>query len=307
MQTTLVIMAAGIGSRYGKGIKQLDPVGPKGEIIMDYSIHDAIEAGFNKVVFIIRKSLEEDFKAVIGDRIAKICEPLGVEIGYAFQEITEVPEGITVPEDRTKPWGTGQAVLSCKGVVKEPFAVINADDYYGKSAFVKIHDYLVNYTPEKPGDFCMAGFILKNTLSENGGVTRGVCSVDENWYLSDVDETKDIKATADGATCEHGPIDPNRYVSMNLWGLTPELLDKLEDGFKAFFAAQDEQSILKEEYLLPMFIDELIKKGEATVKVLETTDRWFGVTYHEDHPFVVESFRQLVEKGVYQADLYSDL
>ena len=307
MQTTLVIMAAGIGSRYGKGIKQLDPVGPKGEIIMDYSIHDAIEAGFNKVVFIIRKSLEEDFKAVIGDRIAKICEPLGVEIGYAFQEITEVPEGITVPEDRTKPWGTGQAVLSCKGVVKEPFAVINADDYYGKSAFVKIHDYLVNYTPEKPGDFCMAGFILKNTLSENGGVTRGVCSVDENWYLSDVDETKDIKATADGATCEYGPIDPNRYVSMNLWGLTPELLDKLEDGFKAFFAAQDEQSILKEEYLLPMFIDELIKKGEATVKVLETTDRWFGVTYHEDHPFVVESFRQLVEKGVYQADLYSDL
>ncbi len=307
MKTTLVIMAAGIGSRYGKGIKQLDPVGPNGEIIMDYSIHDAIEAGFNKVVFIIRKSLEEDFKAVIGDRIAKICEPLGVEIGYAFQEISDVPEGITVPEDRAKPWGTGQAILSCKGIVKEPFAVINADDYYGKSAFVKIHDYLVNYTPEKPGDFCMAGFILKNTLSENGGVTRGVCSVDENGFLSDVDETKDIKATADGATCEHGPIDPNRYVSMNLWGLTPELLDKLEDGFKAFFAAQDEQSILKEEYLLPMFIDELIKKGEATVKVLETTDRWFGVTYHEDHPFVVESFKQLVEKGVYQADLYSDL
>ena len=307
MKTTLVIMAAGIGSRYGKGIKQLDPVGPNGEIIMDYSIHDAIEAGFNKVVFIIRKSLEEDFKAVIGDRIAKICEPLGVEIGYAFQEISDVPEGITVPEDRAKPWGTGQAILSCKGIVKEPFAVINADDYYGKSAFVKIHDYLVNYTPEKPGDFCMAGFILKNTLSENGGVTRGVCNVDENDFLTGVDETKDIKATADGATCEHGPIDLNRHVSMNLWGLTPELLDKLEDGFKAFFAAQDEQSILKEEYLLPMFIDELIKKGEATVKVLETTDRWFGVTYHEDHPFVVESFKQLVEKGVYQADLYSDL
>ncbi len=307
MKTTLVIMAAGIGSRYGKGIKQLDPVGPNGEIIMDYSIHDAIQAGFNKVVFIIRKSLEEDFKAVIGDRIAKVCEPLGVEIGYAFQELDEVPEGIAVPADRTKPWGTGQAVLSCKGIVKEPFAVINADDYYGKSAFVKIHDYLVNYSPEKPGDFCMAGFILKNTLSENGGVTRGVCNVDENDFLTGVDETKDIKATADGAICEHGPIDLNRHVSMNLWGLTPELLDKLEDGFRAFFAEQDEQSILKEEYLLPMFIDELIKKGEATVKVLETTDRWFGVTYHEDHPFVVESFRNLMEKGVYQADLYSDL
>ena len=307
MKTTLVIMAAGIGSRYGKGIKQLDPVGPGGEIIMDYSIHDAIKAGFNKVVFIIRKSLEEDFKAVIGDRIAKICEPLGVEIGYAFQELSEVPEGITVPKGRTKPWGTGQAVLSCKGVVKEPFAVINADDYYGKSAFVKIHDYLVNYTPENPGDFCMAGFILKNTLSENGGVTRGVCNVDANSFLTSVEETKDIKPTADGATCEHGPIDPDRYVSMNLWGLTPELLDKLEDGFKAFFAEQDEASVLKEEYLLPMFIDELIQKGEATVKVLETTDRWFGVTYHEDHPFVVESFRKLVEQGVYQADLYSDL
>lgn len=309
MKTTLVIMAAGIGSRYGKGIKQLDPVGPNGEIIMDYSIHDAMEAGFNKIVFIIRRDLEADFKEVIGDRIAKVCEPLGVEIAYAFQEMSAVPEGITVPEGRQKPWGTGQAVLSCKGIVKEPFAVINADDYYGKSAFVSVHDYLANYTPEKPGDFCMAGFILGNTLSENGGVTRGVCNVDANGFLTSVDETRDIRRAedGDGAVCEHGPIDLNRYVSMNLWGLTPELLDRLEDGFKDFFAAQDEESVLKEEFLLPMFIDGMIQNGEATVKVLETADRWFGVTYHEDHPFVVESFRKLMEKGVYQAELYSDL
>lgn len=307
MKTTLVIMAAGIGSRYGKGIKQLDPVGPNGEIIMDYSIHDAIKAGFNKVVFIIRKELEEDFREVIGDRIAKVCEPLGVEIGYAFQELDALPEGVEVPKGRTKPWGTGHAILSCKGVVAEPFAVINADDYYGKTAFAKVHDYLADYSPERPGDFCMAGFILGNTLSENGGVTRGVCNVDENNFLTGVDETRDIKRAENGAVCEHGPIDLNRYVSMNLWGLTPQLLDQLEAGFEAFFAAQDEASVLKEEYLLPMFIDQLIQEGKATVKVLETTDRWFGVTYHEDHPFVVESFRKLIEDGVYQKDLYSDL
>lgn len=307
MKTALVIMAAGIGSRYGKGIKQLDPVGPNGEIIMDYSIHDAIAAGFNKVVFIIRRDLEEDFRAVIGNRIAAVCEPLGVEIAYAYQELSALPEGVTLPEGRKKPWGTGQAILSCKGVVREPFAVINADDYYGKSAFVKVHDYLTNYTPEKPGDFCMAGFILGNTLSENGGVTRGVCNVDEHGYLTSVDETKNIVRTGDGASCDNGPIDINRYVSMNLWGLTPELLEHLEDGFRAFFEAQDAESVLTEEYLLPMFIDQMIREGNATVKVLETTDRWFGVTYHEDHPFVVASFRKLMEDGVYQEDLYSDL
>ena len=180
MKTTLVIMAAGIGSRFGGGIKQLAPVGLNGEIIMDYSIHDAIEAGFNKIVFIIRKDIEDAFKEAIGDRIEEICKNLNVEIAYAYQELNALPEGVELPADRTKPWGTGQAVLACKDVLHEPFAVINADDYYGKEAFVKLHGFLEKYTPEKANEFCMAGFILKNTLSENGAVTRGVCKV--NMY-----------------------------------------------------------------------------------------------------------------------------
>lgn len=192
MKTSLVIMAAGIGSRFGGGIKQLEPVGMHGEIIMDYSIHDAIEAGFNKIIFIIRKDIEEAFREVIGERIEAICKQLNVEIDYAFQAIDDLPKGVKLPKDRTKPWGTGQAVLACKGLIKEPFAVINADDYYGKESFFKLHDFLEEYTPEKPTDFCAAGFILKNTLSENGGVTRGVCQVNENGYLTGIDETKNI-------------------------------------------------------------------------------------------------------------------
>ena len=182
MKTALVIMAAGIGSRFGGGIKQLAPVGMNGEIIMDYSIHDAIEAGFDKIVFIIRRDIEEAFREAIGSRIEKICEKLGVEIAYAYQEREALPEGVSCPKDRTKPWGTGQAVLACRKVLHEPFAVINADDYYGKEAFVKVHDFLTQYSAEKPNAYCMAGFILKNTLSENGAVTRGICCL---LYTSD--------------------------------------------------------------------------------------------------------------------------
>ena len=311
MKTSLVIMAAGIGSRFGGGIKQLAPVGRNGEIIMDYSIHDAIEAGFNKIIFIIRKDIEDAFKEAIGDRIEKICDSLGVEIAYAYQELGNLPEGVELPADRTKPWGTGQAVLACKDVLHEPFAVINADDYYGKEAFVKLHDFLEGYTPEKADEYCMAGFILKNTLSENGAVTRGVCETNAEEYLTAVHETSNIVKTADGAAVDNDgektAIDSESYVSMNMWGLTPEFVQILDDGFKEFFETMGDKDVLKAEYLLPIYIDELLQAGKVSVKVLDSHDKWFGVTYKEDKDYVVESFGKLIDAGVYAEDLFSDL
>ena len=311
MKTSVVIMAAGIGSRFGGGIKQLAPVGRNGEIIMDYSIHDAIEAGFNKIIFIIRKDIEDAFKEAIGDRIEKICDSLGVEIAYAYQELGNLPEGVELPADRTKPWGTGQAVLACKDVLHEPFAVINADDYYGKEAFVKLHDFLEGYTPEKADEYCMAGFILKNTLSENGAVTRGICETNAEEYLTAVHETSNIVKTADGAAVDNDgektAIDPESYVSMNMWGLTPEFVQILDDGFKEFFETMGDKDVLKAEYLLPIYIDELLQAGKVSVKVLDSHDKWFGVTYKEDKDYVVESFGKLIDAGVYAEDLFSDL
>ncbi len=298
MDTTLVIMAAGIGSRFGGGIKQLAPVGPNGEIIMDYSIYDALSAGFNKVVFIIRRDLEKDFKEIIGNRIEKLCK-----VEYAFQENDNLPGGFTTPPERKKPWGTGHAILSCKGLVNEPFLVINADDYYGKEAFVKIHDFLVSdEAKSNPLAFCMAGFILKNTLSDNGGVTRGVCKVDQNNMLIDVVETGDIEKTETGAKTPDGDIDAESYVSMNMWGLTPSFIDGLEEGFIEFLSNVKEGD-LKAEYLLPTIVDGLIKDGKATVKVLPTNDKWFGVTYKEDAPVVIASIKKLVEDGIYPEKL----
>ena len=303
-KAALVVMAAGIGSRFGQGIKQLEPVGPGGELIIDYSIHDAIEAGFNKVVFIIRHDLEKDFREVIGDRMEKV-----VEVRYAFQEGDDLPEGFTKPAGRTKPWGTGQAVLSCKGLLDEPFAVINSDDYYGKEAFVKVHDYLVGERPSTGKfDFCMAGFILKNTLSENGSVTRGLCRV-EDGFLTDIVETYGIEMMPGGGVGVPGPdgclvpVDADGYVSMNLWGLTPDFLDEVEKGFVDFLKGVKEGD-LKAEYLLPGIIGDLLKAGRATVKVLETGDKWFGVTYREDKQAVVEAFRKLTAAGVYKEKLF---
>ena len=304
MKTALVIMAAGIGSRFGGGIKQLAPVGPNGEIIMDYSIHDAIKAGFNKVVFIIRKDIEDDFREIIGNRIEKVCEKAGVEVAYAFQSLDKLPDGYSVPQGRTKPWGTGQAVLVAKDVVSEPFAVINADDYYGKEAFANIHNFLVSEVKDK--DFCMAGFVLKNTLSDNGAVTRGICRTDGNGYLTKVVETSGIEKTVTGAQAGGVEIDVNSPVSMNMWGLPVKYMEMLENDFGKFLDGISGNE-LKAEYLLPIHIGGLLENGEITVKVLPTNDKWFGVTYKEDKDFVIESFRQLIADGVYSRDLFSDL
>ena len=293
-------MAAGIGSRFGGGIKQLEPVGPNGEIIMDYSIHDALVAGFNKVVVIIRKDLEKDFKEIIGTRIEKTAH-----VEYVFQELDDLPAGYEKPEGRTKPWGTGQAVLCIKDVVKEPFLVINADDYYGKEGFRKIHQYLAEEMKEDGDvyDICRAGFILSNTLSENGGVTRGVCLVNEDGSLKDVTETYNIEMKGNGlfATDVDGNpvlVRTDQYVSMNMWGLPPKFLDELEEGFKDFLDQQKDGD-LKSEYLLPSIIDGMVKSGRARVKVLETPDKWFGVTYKEDKEAVVNAIKKLIADGVY--------
>lgn len=305
MKTTLLIMAAGIGSRYGGGIKQLAQVDGSGHIIMDYSVHDAIEAGFNKIVFIIRRDIEADFREVIGSRIEAVCAGHGVEVAYAFQALTDLPGGFSLPEGRTKPWGTGQAVLAAKDVISEPFAVINADDYYGKEAFRKIHDFLVSDAGENR--FCMAGFILKNTLSDNGGVTRGICRVDGSGCLTDVVETHNILKTPTGAQANGTSLDVEAFVSMNMWGLTPAFLKTLEDEFRAFLETAAVKDPLKAEYLLPVLIGRLVRDGAVSVRVLQTGDAWFGVTYQEDKEQVAQSFRELIDAGIYREDLYSDL
>ena len=308
MKTALVIMAAGLGSRFGGGIKQLAEVGANGEIIMDYSIHDAIEAGFNKIVFIIRKDIEEAFQKAIGNRIEKICQSLGVEVAYAYQELKNIPSNVEFPDGRTKPWGTGHAVLACKQILQEPFAVVNADDYYGKEAYAEAFRYL---TAEKEQSekqkLCMVGFVLKNTLSENGGVTRGICKVDEQGMLIDIVETHQIEMVPEGAAVrtEEGmqPIDIESPVSMNMWGLTPEFFHILEEGFEEFLS-QIPESDLKAEYLLPTIIGELLKEQKVEVKVLKSHDKWFGVTYKEDKEAVVEAIRSLVANGVYPEKLF---
>lgn len=265
---------------------------------MDYSIHDAIEAGFNEVVFIIRKDIEKEFKKVIGNRITDICAKYDVTVDYAFQDINDIP-GI-LPEGRTKPWGTGQAVLAAKSIIDSPFVVINADDYYGKEAFKAVHEFLVN-----GGKSCMAGFVLKNTLSDNGSVTRGICKMDSDNNLTEIIETKNIIKTEYGAVADDLVLDIDSLVSMNLWGLTPDFLDILEEGFKEFFNKVVSQNPLKSEYLIPVFIGKLLEEGKMNVKVLRTDDTWYGMTYKEDVKAVKESFREMLENGTYQKDLFN--
>ena len=277
---------------------------------MDYSIYDALHAGFDRIVFVIRKDLEADFREVIGRRIEKQADT-----AYVFQEKDDLPDGFTCPPDRKKPWGTGQAILACRGVVREPFCVINADDYYGRQAFGQIHDWLAaaRRVQEKPQvhQICMSGFVLENTLSDHGGVTRGVCSVDAQGRLTGVNETKGIVRCQGGcaATDESGhlhPLDPSSLVSMNMWGFAPEFLEVLEDGFASFLqkniGTKEETTA---EFLLPIIVDDMLRSKTAQVSVLPTQDKWFGVTYQEDIPSVKESFLALTKEGIYPENLWS--
>lgn len=310
MEATLLIMAAGIGSRFGGGIKQLEPVGLHDEIIMDYSVHDAIAAGFRKLIFVIRKDIEADFRERIGNRIERLCRRLDVQVHYAFQDLSAVPEGFCVPEGRTKPWGTGQAVLAAKELIHEPFAVINADDYYGREAYRDLYRWLMQPHPEN--EIAMAGFVLGNTLSDHGSVTRGICTV-EDGRVTDVTETKNIVRTPAGAEADGKTLDPQSLVSMNMWafpaapGQSPWFMDVLERNFRLFFRESVPADPMKAEYLLPILIGGMLRRGECTLEVLPTADKWFGVTYKEDKPLVMQSFRALIAAGVYGESLYADL
>ena len=297
---TLVILAAGLGSRYGGGVKQLTPIDQGGHLIIDYSIHDAISAGFSSIIFLIRRDIEADFRAVIGDRIEAVCNALGVKISYAFQDLFDVPYFPSKEKiaERTKPWGTGHAVLACRDIIDGPFAVINADDYYGKNGFKKAAEYL-----DKEQGYALVGYILKNTLSENGGVTRGICSVKEG-KLAGIQETRHIVKTADGAEAEGKTMDIESLVSMNFWCYPASFMNVLKEGFPEFL--RDMGNPMKDEYLLPIIADKMLKDG-TKITVLPTDDHWFGVTYKEDKPAVEAAFRKLIEEGEYQEDLYSDL
>lgn len=297
METTLLIMAAGLGSRFGGGIKQLEPVDARNHIIMDYSIHDAIEAGFNHVIFVIRRDIEADFKETIGERIEAICSAHGVSVEYAFQEMDDILGGL--PEGRICPWGTGHAVLAARNVIKTPFVVINADDYYGKEGFRAVHAYLAS-----GGQACMAGFVLRNTLSDNGGVSRGICKVDADNFLTDVVETKNIVRAGEGARSGDRVIDVESLVSMNMWGLRPEFMDELERRFGEFFEKELPADPMKAEYMLPKVIGDLLEEGKMTVKVLRSEDTWYGMTYREDVAAVKESFREMIERGEYGEELF---
>ena len=300
-EITLVIMAAGMGSRYG-GLKQIDPVGANGEIILDYSVYDAAEAGFDKVIFVIKHEIEEDFKKIVeGKYDGKI------KVEYAFQDINNLPEGYTAPEGRVKPWGTGHAVLSCDGMIDGPFAVINADDYYGKEAFSLIYNELKNC--ESENDFCMVGFRVENTLTENGYVARGVCQTSEDGYLTDIVErtkigVKDEKIVFtedDGESFTE--LKKGSIVSMNCWGFSKMMMAELKSRFAACLD-RNKDNMLKCEYFLPFVVDELLKEGKVRVKVMDTSEKWYGVTYKEDKQTVVTALRQKVEDGLYPEKLW---
>lgn len=305
MDKTLVIMAAGMGSRYG-GLKQLEPVGPDGSLIIDYSIYDAKRAGFNKVVFIIKKEIEQQFYEAIGKRIEK-----HIKVEYVFQELDAIPKGFSIPKDRVKPWGTGQAILECKNVINEPFLVINADDFYGKDAYQAMADWIELEKPDKtkPYKISMAGYILKNTLSDTGHVARGVCEVNEDGFLTDINERLKVQkkqgqtkfAIEDDTWVD---VDENSFVSMNMWGLSAHMPKEIESRFQNFLENEVPKNPLKAEFLLPNIIRDILHEKLCTVKVVPTNERWFGVTYKEDKESVISAIKQKIELGEYPAILW---
>ena len=304
-KTALIVMAAGIGSRYGAGIKQLAKIGPSGEIIMDYSVHDALAVGFDKLIFVIRKDIEAEFRDIIGKRIEKIAD-----VHYAFQELDALPKGYSLPEGRTKPWGTAHALMQARNMVDCPFAVINADDFYGKEGYRLIHEFLVQERAEgKMLEMCMAGYHLKNTLSKNGSVNRGICHVSKAGYLESIEEIYEIKREEDGILRglnqrkETVCLEEESIASMNMFGLPEEFLDIVTEKFPAWLDSYGKE--MKSEYLLPREINNLMLEGRGRVEVLPDHDRWFGVTYHEDKALAEESLRECIAEGLYPEKLYN--
>lgn len=302
----LVIMAAGMGSRYG-GLKQIDPVDDQGHIIIDFSIYDAIQAGFEEVIFIIKKENEAEFKKAIGNRMER-----HIKVQYVYQELDRLPDGFTVPEGRKKPWGTGHAILCCKEKIDGPFAVINADDYYGKEAYQVLYNFLCNQREDTTYRYCMVGYQLENTLTENGHVARGVCEIDEEDMLVTIHERTQIERKGDGAayTEDDGAtwitLPNNSTVSMNMWGFSKSLIQELEDTFPRFLGKYMDSNPLKCEYFLPTVVDKLIKKKKATAKVLHCAAKWYGVTYKEDKQVVMDAIQRMKEEGKYPNDLWGD-
>ena len=305
-EKTLVILAAGIGSRFKGGIKQLQSVGPCGECIMEYSIYDALEAGFSRIIFIIRKEIEELFEKSIGSRIRENCARRGVEVRLAYQEKENLPEGFVCPEARVKPWGTGQALLSCMGMIPGGFVVINADDYYGKEAFGLMAKFLDQLPEDSRDQYALAGFPLKNTLSKNGGVTRGLCRMDPWWNLISIRETKLIMRDAVGVYVQTPegrlPLGEDTPVSMNMWAFTPDVLEHMHRHFVAFL--EKEMEAPKSEFLIPTEIGKMLDAGTASVRVVPTPGQWFGMTFSADTPAVCNAFARMTEEGVYPCPLF---
>lgn len=306
-------MAAGLGSRYG-GVKQIEPVGAHGEIIMSYAVYDAIKIGYKRIIIILRKEIEAEFAETAGYRFERMCKNAGVELVYTFQDPYDLPQGVTLPEGRTKPWGTGHAILSCRDIIDGSFIVINADDFYARETLQMMYNFYTDQEREK-NRFCLAGYVLKNTLSDNGAVTRGICLVDDSNRLEKIIETKGIGKYGDKVGYENADgyvsyIDPESVVSMNMWGFGAEMTELLKSGFVKFFERMkelphDSAEWQKGEFLIPVYVEELLQSREVTVDVLRTNAVWFGVTYKADHELVANEFKKLVKAGVYPDNLYA--